>query len=168
MKKIFFTITILLFGTAFYAQNSFDKYDGQDDVNSIIVTKKMFELMSKVQVDASDTATQKYLNLTKKLDNLKVFSTQNDAIKKDMKATAADYVKATNLVQYKKVNDAGKTVNIYTNSGATAAQTNELFMFIENTAAAESVLMDLKGNFSLNEISLLIDKMQIPGGSYLK
>jgi hypothetical protein len=32
----------------------------------------MFELMSKVKVDASDKETQQYMNLIKKLDNLKV------------------------------------------------------------------------------------------------
>jgi hypothetical protein len=55
-----------------FAQAVFDKFDGQDDVTSIIVNKKMFELMSKVKVDASDKETQQYMNLIKKLDNLKV------------------------------------------------------------------------------------------------
>jgi hypothetical protein len=44
----------------FFAQAVFDKFDGQDDVTSIIVNKKMFELMSKVKVDASDKETQQY------------------------------------------------------------------------------------------------------------
>lgn len=168
MKKLFLIIAITLSSASIYSQSNLDKYDGQDDVNSIIVTKKMFELMGKVQVDPSDTKTQNYLNLTKKLDNLKVFSTQNSAIVSDMKTTADNYVIASSLVSYKKVADAGKTVNMYINAGGTASQVKELFMFIESPANEESVLMDLKGNFSLNEVSLLIDKMQIPGGSYLK
>jgi hypothetical protein len=35
----------------------------------------MFELMSKVKVDASDKETQQYMNLIKKLDNLKSLTT---------------------------------------------------------------------------------------------
>jgi hypothetical protein len=36
-----------------FGQSIFDKFDGQDDITSIIVNKKMFDLMSKVKVDAS-------------------------------------------------------------------------------------------------------------------
>jgi hypothetical protein len=50
----------LLITSPFFAQAVFDKFDGQDDVTSIIVNKKMFELMSKVKVDASDGNTAIY------------------------------------------------------------------------------------------------------------
>jgi hypothetical protein len=49
----------LLIGT-FFAQSSFDKFEGQDDVTALIVNRKMFELMSKVYVSA-----QQYMNLIK-------------------------------------------------------------------------------------------------------
>jgi hypothetical protein len=39
----------------------------------------MFELMSKVKVDASDKETQQYMNLIKKLDNLKVLTTSTQS-----------------------------------------------------------------------------------------
>jgi hypothetical protein len=38
----------VLIGTLF-AQSSFDKFEGQDDVTALIVNRKMFELMSKVK-----------------------------------------------------------------------------------------------------------------------
>lgn len=168
MKKIFFTLTIIFLSNTFYAQNSLEKYDNKDDVSSIIVTKKMFDLMSKVQVDASDKQTQSYLNVTKKLDDLIVFTTQNTSVVNEMKATTENYVKTTNLNVFKKIVDGSKNATIYTNAGATATQVTELFMFIESPSSEESVLMDLKGKFSLSEVSLLIDKMQIPGGNYIK
>jgi hypothetical protein len=34
---------------AVFGQSIFDKFDGQDDITSIIVNKKMFDLMSKVK-----------------------------------------------------------------------------------------------------------------------
>ena len=44
MKKIIITVVMTLVSNAFFAQAAFDKFDGQDDVTSIIVNKKMFEL----------------------------------------------------------------------------------------------------------------------------
>jgi hypothetical protein len=58
-------LVFTLITSPFFAQAVFDKFDGQDDVTSIIVNKKMFELMSKVKVDASDKETQQYMNLIK-------------------------------------------------------------------------------------------------------
>ena len=56
-KKILLTFVFVFVSSPFFAQ-AFDKFDGQDDVTSIIVNKKMFESMSKVKVDASDKETQ--------------------------------------------------------------------------------------------------------------
>jgi len=54
-------------------------------------------------------------------------------------------------------------------SGATDSQIRELLMFIEGGSKSnETVLMSLTGNFDLNEISILTDKMRIPGGEDLK
>jgi hypothetical protein len=54
-------------------------------------------------------------------------------------------------------------------SGATDSQIKELLMFIEGGSKSdETVLMSLTGNFDLNEISILTDKMRIPGGDDLK
>ena len=41
-------------------------------------------------------------------------------------------------------------------------------MFIEGAKNGDTVLMSLTGNFDLNEISVLTDKMRIPGGDDLK
>jgi hypothetical protein len=67
-EKRYNCIGIYINYKSIFAQAVFDKFDGQDDVTSIIVNKKMFELMSKVKVDASDKETQQYMNLIKKLE----------------------------------------------------------------------------------------------------
>ena len=88
MKKLILTAVLILVSSPFFAQSAFDKFDGQDDVTSIVVNKKMFELMSKVKVDASDKETQQYLSLIKKLDNLKVFTTKSTRVEGEMKVAA--------------------------------------------------------------------------------
>ncbi|HWR94282.1 MAG TPA: DUF4252 domain-containing protein [Flavobacterium sp.] len=169
MKKIIVTVVIVLFSNAFFAQSTFDKYDGQDDVTSVIVNKKMFQMMGSVKVDANDKETQQYLNLMKKLDNLKVFTTTSTRVSNEMKLTTDNYIKTGGLEELMRTNDSGKNVRILVKSGATEGQIKELLMFIEGSNKEnETVLMSLTGSFDLSEISILTDKMKIPGGEDLK
>ena len=168
MKKFIITLVVVLVSSPFFAQAAFDKFDGQDDVTSIIVNKKMFDLMSKVKVDASDKETQQYLNLIKKLDNLKVFTTKSTRVENEMRASAEKYVKSAGLEELMRVNDGGKNIKILVKSGAKDSQIRELLMFIEGAKNDDTVLMSLTGDFDLSEISILTDKMRIPGGDVLK
>jgi hypothetical protein len=169
MKKFIITIVVALVSNAFFAQAAFDKYDGQDGVTSIVVNKKMFQMMASVKVDANDKETQQYLSLMKKLDNLKVFTTTSPKLSADMKSTADKYMKTAGLEELMRVNDSGKNVRILVKSGSSGSQVKELLMFIEDGGREnETVLMSLTGDFDLNEISILTDKMKIPGGDDLK
>ncbi len=167
MKKFIITLAVVLVSSPFFAQTAFDKFAGQDGITSIIVSKKMFELMSKVKVDASDKETQQYLNLIKKLDNLKVFTTKSNRVEGEMRVAAEKYVKAAGLEELMRVNDNGKNIKILVKSGASDSQIKELLMFIEGANNDDTVLMSLTGDFNLSEISILTDKMRIPGGDYL-
>lgn len=169
MKKIIVTSVLVLVSNVFFAQSVFDKYEGQDDVASIIVNKKMFQMMGSVKVDANDKETQQYLNLMKKLDNLKVFSTSNAKVSSQMKVTADQYYKTAGLEELMRVDNGDKNLKIWVKSGATENQIKELLVY--NAGANkenQTVLMSLTGNFTLNEIVVLIDKMKIPGGVDLK
>jgi hypothetical protein len=169
MRKFIITVVVALVSNAFFAQSAFDKYDGQDGVTSIIVNKKMFQMMGSVKVDANDKETQQYLNLMKKLENLKVFTTSSSKISLDMKSTADKYMKTAGLEELMRVNDGGNNIKIMVKSGANNSQIKELLMFIEDGSKEnETVLMSLTGDFDLNEISVLTDKMNIPGGDDLR
>jgi hypothetical protein len=167
-KKIILTLVFALVSSTFFAQAAFDKFDGQEGVTSIIVNKKMFDLMSKVKMDASDKETQQYLSLIKKLDDLKVFTTKSTRIEGEMKVVADKYIKSAGLEELMRVNEDGRSIKILVKSGASDSQIRELFMFIEGAKNDDTVLMSLKGNFDLNEISVLTNKMKIPGGEDLK
>ena len=72
------------------------------------------------------------------------------------------------LEELMRVNDNGKSVKIMVKSGAKDSQVKELLMFVEGGKGDDTVLMSLTGDFDLNEISMLTDKMNIPGGADLK
>jgi hypothetical protein len=85
-----------------------------------------------------------------------------------MKSTADKYLKTAALEELMRVNEGGKSVKIYVKSGATDSQVKELLMFIDGSGKEETVLMSLTGDFDLNELSVLTDKMSLPGGDDLK
>ncbi len=169
MKKVLITLLVAFASSSFYGQTVFDQFDGQEEIVSVLVNKKMFELMSKVKVDTSDKETQQYLKLIQNLDNLKVFSTTNTKAARDMKSVADTYIKSAALEELRKVNENGKQITIDVKSGGNN-QLKEFLMFIvDNTNGINrSVLMSLTGTFSLSDIPVLTDKMQIPGGTELK
>lgn len=171
MKNLVVVIAFLLASTVSFAQNiAFDKYEDNPMIQSVIVNKTMFQMMSKVKADPKDKELQQYFNLLKKLDNLKVFTTSNAKISADMKATVNSYLKSNPLEELMRVNGDGKNVKIYVKSGANENIVRELLMFIEgaNMKDASTVVLSLTGNFSLDEISMLTEKMSLPGGDDLK
>lgn len=169
MRKLILTVVAVLASNLFFAQSGFEKYDGLDGVTSVVVNKKMFQMMGSVKVDANDKETQRYLNLMKKLDNLKVFTTTSTKIAADMKLSADKYMKTAGLEELMRVNESGKNVRIWVKSGSTDTRVKELLMFIENAGKQdETVLLSLTGDFELSEVAVLTDKMKIPGGDDLK
>jgi Domain of unknown function (DUF4252) len=167
------SIFIILFSLSPFfvkAQTIFDKYADQDNVTAVVVNKKMFDLMSKVKMDANDKEAQKYLSLIKKLDNLKVFMTSSSKTAADMKLNVEKYLKTADLEELMRVTENGKNVKIYVKSSGSETQVKELLMFIEgaNVKGNDTILMSLTGDFDLNEISTLTNKMNLPGGEVLK
>jgi hypothetical protein len=159
-------VGLVLLSNSLFAQSVFDKFDNQDDISTIIVNKKMFSMLSKV--DAKDKETQQYLKLIKKLDDLKVFVTSSEKKSAEMKATAEIFAKTAGLEELMQINEKGKSVKIYLKSGSTDSNVKELLMFIDGSGKEESVLMSLNGDFDLEELSTLTDKMNLPGGTELK
>lgn len=167
MRKLIVVIALFLMSSSLFAQQSvFDKFDNDEQIQTVIVSKKMFSMMSKM--DVKDKEAQQYVNLIKKLENLKVFVTSNVKKAADMKATADKYLKTAGLEELMRINEKGKSVKIYVKSGATDSQVKELLMFIEGSGKDETVLMSLTGNFDLDELSALTDKMKLPGGAELE
>jgi len=164
-KKIIAIVTFLLVSNTFFAQSIFDKFDDNDKITAIKVNKKMFELMGKVE--AKDKEAKEYIGLVKKLDNLRVFVTSDDKQSNEMKVTAIQYLKSNAMEELMRINEKGKSVKIFVKSGAKDTQVKELLMFIEGTGKEETVLMSLTGNFDLDELSALTDKMNLPGGDEL-
>lgn len=164
VKNSLIIVILILVSNIILAQSAFDKYDGQEGVISIIVNKKMFQMMGNVKVDANDKETQQYISLIKKLDNLKVYTTTNPKITADMKITTDLYWKVAGLTELVRSNYKGKKLRVWYKSGINEGQITEILMYDDGSDNKnETILMSLTGDFNLNEVSILTDKMKIPG-----
>jgi hypothetical protein len=166
MRKLILSLVLVFSANTFFAQSVFDNFEDQEGITAVVVNKKMFSLLSKMEV--KDKESQQYVNLIKKLDNLRVFVTQSDKKSDEMRSISDKYVKSASLEELMKINEKGKSVKIYVKSGASDSQIKELMMFVEGSGNEETVLMSLVGDFDLNELSVLTDKMNLPGGDDLK
>lgn len=168
MKKYIVSIILLVLASPVFSQSVFDQFEGIESVSAININKKMFELMSKVKLDTSDKETLQYMSLIKNIDNLKVYRTQNERIAMQMRLTSEKYTKAIGLNELMAINDGGKLVRIHSKQGSSETQLKELLLFIEDPKTKETVLMSIIGDFDLNEVPALTDKMKIPGSAELR
>lgn len=168
MKKIVALLLVVLPAFSF-AQASFDKFEGNEKIKSIIVNEKMFEMMSKVKVDVKDKEMQQYLTLLKKLDQLKVFVTDDIKLSGEMKSSVSSYLKSNPLDELMRMSSDGKNVKIFIKTGTNSSIVKELLMFVEGDLKNTStVILSLTGDFNLDEISVLTDKMNLPGKEELE
>ena len=168
MRKELVAFLFLLVTHSFFAQTVFDQFEGIAGVDVVTINKKMFDLMSKVKLDTSDKETQQYMALIKKIDHLKVYRTQNERISLQMRLTTEKYAKTAGLEDLISASEGGKKVKILGRQSVDETKLKELLLFVEGNKTDDTVLMTITGDFDLNEVPALTDKMKIPGSAELR
>jgi hypothetical protein len=175
-KKTILIIAILI--TPFIGNSQtivFNKYDGNPEVTTIVVSKKAFELMAKFG-GASEEA-EEYASMIGGLDGLKVFTTESISIAKEMKETVDAYLISANLSELMRVNDKEANVRIYIREGKDDDHVEELLMFVNGLdkhfeeggdRSAEAVIVSLTGDIDLEKIAELTEDLNISGSEHLK
>lgn len=165
---------IILFAMAFlplvgFSQSIFDKYEDYDDVTSVVVSQKAFELLAKFDIDKEDPDARDFMDIATSLSSMKVFTTENKGISTEMKATVDKYLGSSNMTELMRVKDKDANVKFYIREGKDSDHVKELLMFmtgIKNVEMddrkIETVLLTLTGDIDLNKISSLTKKMNLP------
>lgn len=172
MKKIAIIIAIVALPFMSNAQGNFDKYENMQDVSSVVVTSKMFKLLSKLDIESNDPEVKEYANLVENIKNIKVFATENKEVGQKMKADVTAYLKSSSMEELMRVNSDGKNVKFYSKPGKDEDHVSELFMFLDGIQdkkdGPNTVVLTITGDIDLKQVSKIADHLNVPGGEELK
>lgn len=169
MKKLTVAFLALIIPFLSNAQ-SFDKYESMKEVDAIVVTSKMFKLLTKIDLNADDPETQAYIDLIENLKEMKVLSTTREDIRQQMSLDVASYIKKGSLEELMRVSEDGKNVRFYYKPGKNDDYVSQLFMFMEGQEKNKpiSVILNITGEINLAQVSKLANDFKIPGGKELE
>lgn len=171
MKKIALIIAIAIAPMVSWAQNAFDSFENEKDVSSVVVTKNMFKLLSKMDLNSSDPEAQAYLKMVNDLDNIKIFTTDNPIVSKKMDDAVAKYIASSkSLGELMRVKEDGKNIKFYSKEGKNENYVSELLMHLDGMVEGKptTIIMSITGNIDLKQISKLTEELKIPGSEQLK
>lgn len=162
MKKIILLLAMFV-SSLMVGQNEFEKFESKEGVESIIVTQKMFDLMSKVKVDAKDKEAQQYLNLLKKLDNLSAYYTSNSKLGGELNSSVSTYLKNNPLDLVSTTSQDGNAIKVYAKSNANQTNVKELLVVVNGDfKGIKTSVLSVKGDFPISDIAMLVKKLNIP------
>lgn len=171
MKKLVVLIFGLLLSLGGFSQSPFDKYEDSEEVGSVIINKGLITMMAQMAADDKDEETQAFIDLVKKIDNIKVFVSENDDMSNDMNLTVKKYVKTSKLEELMKVRDGDTNVKFYVRNGKDDSHVEELLMYvtgIDNEHMKgkgrnfETVVLTMTGDIDLAKVGTLTKKMNLP------
>lgn len=173
MKKLAILLILVVAPYVSNAQSYFDKYENMSDVTSMVITNKMFKLLSKIDFESSDKETQEYLNLVENINNIKVFVTENKDVAQKMGGDVSKYLKGSSLDELMRIKtDDGENIKFYIKPGSDEDHVKELFMYMvgndSKDGKPETVILTITGNIDLKQVSKLAKDLNIPGGKELQ
>ncbi len=163
MKKIILLIALVVVPTITSAQSFFDKLEDTEGIDMVVVTKDMFELLSKFKPDQlkGNEAIQVF-EMIEDLKSLKVFSADNIDVANTMDTMFKTAINTQNLTELMRVKEGDSRIKIYVKSTESKDFVSEVLMFIKgsntkNKIKSEALLVSLTGNIDINKISKLAD-----------
>lgn len=171
MKTIALLIALCIAPLAMNAQNFWSSFENDDDVSSVVITKKMFKLLATIDLETEDQEVNDFMNLVENLDNIKIFTTDKSDIATKMSSSVTNYIGKNNgLSELMRVKDDGNNIKFYSREGKNENYVSELLMFLEGTdnGKDQTVVMSITGNIDLKQISKLTKNLDIPGSDAIK
>jgi hypothetical protein len=173
-KSIILSLFMAFMSVYTFAQDNsaFDKYEENDEVTTVVVTKQAFLMLKKVTSESKEA--QEYKRLVSGLNELKVFTTENAKVASDMRATFDAYIKSKKMIELMRVKDKEANVKIYVRQGKSEDYVTEFLMLVDemnvsmDQSKPELVIVTLTGDINLNDIAKITAEMNIPGSEHVK
>jgi hypothetical protein len=171
MKNISLLLVFLLAPFVITAQNAFGSFENEKDVTSVVVTKNMFKLLSKMDLNSDDPEAQAYLNMVNSLNDIKIFTTENPSVAQRMDAAVNSYLSSSRgLGELMRIKDDGQNIKFYSKEGKDANHVSELLMHLTGNVDGKTttVIMSITGDIDLKQISQLTRDLKVPGSEQLE
>lgn len=182
-KKAILIVAVMLMSFTSFSQSVFDKFEDLEGVTSVILNQKMFKMLATMGIDMDDPEVKEYAEMAASITGFKVFTTGDESISAEMKATVNKYLKSSDLEELMRIKDGEQTVKFYVKEGKDENHVKELLMFVtglkEMTEGQdieingekrefETVIMTLTGDIDLRQVSKITNQIDMPGGDQLK
>jgi len=152
MKKFIVTAVLAALPFIVSAQTTaFDKFENTEGIETVVINKKMFEMVGNVQTTAGGDKTQKFLDMAKGLEGVKMFSTSEKKHRKEMISTVEAYLKQNPLEELVSFNDKDCKVKVYVNQGD-ASTIKECLLFVQNDDQKQVSIVSFTGNINLKDL----------------
>ena len=159
--KNLFVLSVALVSMNISAQTAFESLEANKNITTVVVSQKMFQMLSKI--DSKDADAKEFMEVANKLKGMKIFTTENTTAAAQMKTEALAYVKTAALLELMRVKDKAQNVKFYTKGGKDANNVAELLMLVEPTEnSKQTVVLSLTGDINLNKIGVLTKNMNLP------
>jgi hypothetical protein len=159
--KNLFVLSVALVSMNISAQTAFESLEANKNITTVVVSQKMFQMLSKI--DSKDADAKEFMEVANKLKGMKIFTTENTTAAAQMKTEALVYVKTAALSELMRVKDKAQNVKFYTKGGKDANNVAELLMLVEPTEnSKQTVVLSLTGDINLNKIGVLTKNMNLP------
>lgn len=158
--KVIFLAISLFFSMKMMSQSVFDKFEDNDEVTAVVISPKMLQMLSKIETKDADSKA--FMEIAKKLNTMKIYTTANKSVGQSMKNEIANYLKTNSLSEFMKVKEKGNNVKFYVKEVKNSDIVSELLMFVESTDGdPKTVLMTITGEIDPNKIGTLTKNMNI-------
>ena len=93
MKKLLLIMMLAFMLPVVSNAQNFDKYENMKEVDAVVITSKMFKLLTKIDLNADDPETQQYIDLIENLQEIRVFTSKQENVRKQMAADVNTFIK---------------------------------------------------------------------------
>jgi hypothetical protein len=179
MKKYLVTLLLFIFPFLISGQSIFEQFQNNKNVTSINITPKMFKMLGSMAISSDDSESKVIKEIINGINSFKALITGSTDIITHMTKWAETISNKEDFEQIVAITERNLEMEIYTKYGQEDGGLKAILIFskevsdeqnedIKYSKKVEAFLLLVEGKISIESISKLISKLNLPGSNQLK
>lgn len=179
MKKHLVTLLLLIFPILIFGQSIFEQFQNNKNVTSISITPKMFQMLGSMTISSDDSESKVLKEIINGINSFNALITGSFDIINQMTKWVETTSNKEDLEQIVAITERNIEMKIYTKYGQEDEGLKTILIFskevsdeqnddIKYSEKVEAFLLLVEGKISIENISKLISKLNLPGSNQLK